>query len=121
MKRTSFLPARHSTSYISVFNTVSRYVRWVWLFCGCGFVQFIMASDTVETDSALPINFQDILRAKENISGMVHNTPVMTCSYLDSTAGFQLFFKCENLQRTGSFKVRRKPSVFVVSDTSLSR
>jgi len=31
---------------------------------------------------------------------------VLTCESLDAMAGAQLFFKCENLQKTGSFKVR---------------
>ena len=59
-----------------------------------------------ETDYTLPISLQDVVRARENIGDMVRNTPVMTCSYLNGVAGFELFFKCENFQRTGSFKVR---------------
>ena len=35
----------------------------------------------------------------------MHRTPVLTCSYLDQLSGYKLFFKCENSQKTGSFKV----------------
>ncbi|KAJ1451072.1 tryptophan synthase beta subunit-like PLP-dependent enzyme [Pelagophyceae sp. CCMP2097] len=40
------------------------------------------------------------------VSAHVHRTPVLTCSHLDARSGRQLFFKCEVLQRTGSFKIR---------------
>lgn len=47
-----------------------------------------------------------ISRAAKGLRGRVHRTPVLTSSFLDSVSGARLFFKCENLQRTGSFKVR---------------
>lgn len=49
---------------------------------------------------------EDIQRARERIAGHVHRTPVMTSEALDEIAGARLFFKCENLQKTGSFKIR---------------
>jgi len=49
----------------------------------------------------------EIKAAAKRISGHVHRTPVMQSSYLDSISNNkQLFFKCENLQKTGSFKAR---------------
>ena len=48
----------------------------------------------------------DILGAAERIQPHVHRTPVMTCRTLDALAGRPLLMKCENLQRTGSFKLR---------------
>ncbi len=36
----------------------------------------------------------------------MHRTPVLTCSALDDLAGRKLFFKCENLQKVGAFKMR---------------
>ncbi|MEY4534108.1 MAG: hypothetical protein RLZZ246_426 [Planctomycetota bacterium] len=48
----------------------------------------------------------DILGAAERIQPHVHRTPVMTCRTLDALAGRPLHMKCENLQRTGSFKLR---------------
>lgn len=49
----------------------------------------------------------DALRAaRQRIAPHIHRTPVMTCASLDRMAGASLFFKCENLQKTGSFKIR---------------
>ena len=60
------------------------------------------------------ISLDSIKKAAERIKGHVHNTPMLTCSYLDSLVGDgkELFFKCENFQKTGSFKVCGAPSVF---------
>lgn len=44
--------------------------------------------------------------ARERISGRVHTTPVLSASRLGARVGVQLFLKCENLQKTGSFKAR---------------
>jgi len=49
---------------------------------------------------------KDVLDARLRLGSDVHKTPIMTSRTLDSLAGAQLFFKCENLQRTGSFKIR---------------
>jgi len=48
----------------------------------------------------------DVLTAAERIQPFVHRTPVLTCETLNRLAGRELFFKCENLQKTGSFKYR---------------
>jgi len=48
----------------------------------------------------------DIKEAKERIALRVHRTPVMTSQSLDEIAGARIYFKCENLQKTGSFKIR---------------
>jgi threonine dehydratase len=60
-----------------------------------------------------PLNFPapnltlDVIRAAHRlISLRIHRTPVITCASLDHIAGARLFFKCENLQKTGSFKIR---------------
>lgn len=48
----------------------------------------------------------DIRRAAERIRPYVHRTPVMTCESLNHMAGAFLFFKCENFQKAGAFKMR---------------
>ncbi|MEC9073262.1 MAG: pyridoxal-phosphate dependent enzyme, partial [Myxococcota bacterium] len=48
----------------------------------------------------------DIKEAAHRIDGQVHRTPVLTCSTLDGLSDRQLFFKCENLQKIGAFKMR---------------
>ncbi len=52
------------------------------------------------------VTLKEVLEARDRISPHVHETPVLTCSTFDVLSGRQLFFKCENLQKTGSFKVR---------------
>lgn len=49
---------------------------------------------------------QDMLTARKRIAPHVHRTPVLTSSYLNGLTGAELFFKCENFQKAGAFKVR---------------
>ena len=51
-------------------------------------------------------DIQDVLAAREALSGVVPRTPVLRSDALDELAGARLWFKAENLQVTGSFKVR---------------
>jgi threonine dehydratase len=51
-------------------------------------------------------SLDDIRVAARRIAPFIHRTPVLTCSALDAMAGARLYFKCENLQKTGSFKIR---------------
>lgn len=51
-------------------------------------------------------SFQDALEARDRIKPYIHQTPVLTSSYLNALTGAELFFKCENFQKAGAFKVR---------------
>lgn len=53
-----------------------------------------------------PPTAADLEAARERLRPLVHHTPVLTSSTLDRRAGAQLFFKCENFQRMGAFKIR---------------
>jgi threonine dehydratase len=53
-----------------------------------------------------PPSWQDIQAAHARIAPRIHRTPVMTSCSLNAMTGAQLFFKCDNLQKTGSFKIR---------------
>ncbi|MFT4242831.1 MAG: threo-3-hydroxy-L-aspartate ammonia-lyase [Acidovorax sp.] len=53
-----------------------------------------------------PPTAADVADAAHRLHGMAHRTPVLRSSTADALLGAQLFFKCENLQRTGSFKFR---------------
>ena len=44
--------------------------------------------------------------AHDRIREHIHRTPVLTSQTLERIAGRALFFKCENLQRVGAFKIR---------------
>jgi threonine dehydratase len=48
----------------------------------------------------------DVEAAARRIDGHARRTPVMTSRLVDEAVGATVFFKCENFQRTGSFKFR---------------
>jgi threonine dehydratase len=50
--------------------------------------------------------YQDMLDAHVRIQPHIKRTPVLTSAFLDELTGAQLFFKCENFQTPGAFKVR---------------
>jgi len=52
------------------------------------------------------IQFAHIVQAAERIRPIARRTPVMTSASFDAAAGVFAFFKCENLQRGGAFKIR---------------
>ena len=53
-------------------------------------------------------DYAAVRAASARIGSELHRTPVLTCRSLDKKAGagVELFFKAENLQKTGSFKAR---------------
>lgn len=66
--------------------------------------------------------WEKILEAHRRIAPHIHRTPVLTSSSLDAMAGGQLYFKCENLQKTGSFKMRgASNAVFSLTDAEATR
>jgi len=68
------------------------------------------------------LTIDDIRGAARRIAPYVHRTPVMTSSALDARAGCALFFKCENLQRVGAFKMRGAANaVFSLDDRAAAR
>lgn len=50
--------------------------------------------------------YEDMLAAHERIKPHIRRTPVRTSDYLNDLTGAELFFKCENFQEPGAFKVR---------------
>lgn len=61
--------------------------------------------------------YDDVVAAHERIRPYIHRTPVLTSSFLDDLTGATLFFKCENFQKAGAFKVRgASNAVFGLSD-----
>lgn len=60
-----------------------------------------------ETITKLNIpTFEDVLAAHDRVRPYIHQTPVLTSSYLNGLTGAELHFKCENFQKAGAFKVR---------------
>ena len=56
--------------------------------------------------SELPITYRDVVAAHERIAGVVHRTPILTSRTVDEAVNARVFFKCENFQRAGAFKLR---------------
>jgi threonine dehydratase len=54
----------------------------------------------------LAISFDDVAAAARRLAGISHRTPVLRSAGADARSGATLFFKCENLQRVGAFKIR---------------
>jgi threonine dehydratase len=52
------------------------------------------------------LTIEHIREAQARLGTRVHRTPVLTSRAFDEMAGRSVFFKCENMQRTGSFKIR---------------
>ncbi len=50
--------------------------------------------------------FTDVVTAHQLISPYIHHTPVLTSKSINRIIGAEIFFKCENLQKTGAFKFR---------------
>ena len=68
------------------------------------------------TDMIVP-TFEDMLDAHERIAPHIHRTLVLTSSFMNELTGAELFFKCENFQKAGAFKVRgASNAVFGLSD-----
>src|SRR5437016_6918612 len=58
----------------------------------------------MSADSLLTI--EDVRAAAQRVAGRVDRTPVISSAAFDDASGCRVFFKCENLQRAGSFKIR---------------
>ncbi|MEV4556966.1 threonine ammonia-lyase [Kitasatospora sp. NPDC049285] len=53
-----------------------------------------------------PITVDDVRGAQKMLAGVARVTPMQTSRHLSGVAGTPVHLKCENLQRTGSFKLR---------------
>jgi threonine dehydratase len=61
------------------------------------------SSPSIEKPMATWDNIQE---AHARIAPRIHRTPVLRSATIDALCGTDIFFKCENLQKTGSFKIR---------------
>lgn len=52
------------------------------------------------------ITLDDIQEAHDRIRLYIHRTPVLTSHTLNRITGAELYFKCENFQKIGAFKIR---------------
>ena len=64
----------------------------------------------------------DIQQAAQRIQPLIHRTPVLTSESIDWMAGCRIFFKCENFQKAGAFKMRGAANaVLLLSEAERSR
>src|SRR6056297_291709 len=72
-------------------------------------------------DAPIP-SYDDVVAAHERIKPYIHRTPVLTSQYFNELTGAELFFKCENFQKAGAFKVRGAcNAVFGLSDAEAEK
>jgi len=67
-------------------------------------------------------DLSDVKIAHERISPHIHYTPIVTSQFLDAKTDAKLFFKCENFQKAGAFKVRgASNAVFGLDDATAAK
>lgn len=67
-----------------------------------------------------PPVYRDIEAAHRRIRSYIHRTPVFTSRFFNELTGAEIFFKCENLQRAGAFKIRGAANaIFSLSEEEL--
>jgi threonine dehydratase len=69
------------------------------------FIFFFGRFSTFNLYMNLPIK-NDLQQAYERVQSYVHETPVVTSRLLDELSGAEIYFKCENFQKMGAFKMR---------------
>lgn len=53
------------------------------------------------------MNYKEkLIESHKRIKPFIHRTPVLTSSYINSLSGADIYFKCENFQKMGAFKMR---------------
>ena len=68
------------------------------------------------------ITIKEIQKAHKRIIPFIHRTPVFTNKSLNQESGADLYFKCENFQKAGSFKIRGATNaVMLLSDEDLNK
>ena len=49
---------------------------------------------------------EDLLKSHQRIKPFINNTPILSSSTLNKKLDCEVFFKCENFQKMGAFKMR---------------
>ena len=60
----------------------------------------------ITTTESMQVTRESILEAHKRIKPYIHQTPVLTNATINAIAGSDLYFKCENFQKIGAFKIR---------------
>ena len=68
------------------------------------------------------VTFEDVRAAAVRIRPIAHRTPVLTSRGFNAEAGVKVFFKCENFQIGGAFKIRGAANlIFSIPDAETHR
>ncbi|MCZ4408364.1 pyridoxal-phosphate dependent enzyme [Cryomorphaceae bacterium 1068] len=68
------------------------------------------------------MNRNRLLAAHDRIRPFIHHTPVLTSTLINELVGAEVFFKCENFQKMGAFKMRGATNaVLQLTDEQRSR
>ncbi|MEK9691187.1 MAG: pyridoxal-phosphate dependent enzyme, partial [Pelagibacteraceae bacterium] len=54
----------------------------------------------------MEITKKDLEDCHKRIRPFIHNTPVLRSSFIDKLCGAEVYFKCDNFQKMGAFKMR---------------
>ncbi|MBK7029406.1 MAG: pyridoxal-phosphate dependent enzyme [Bacteroidales bacterium] len=65
------------------------------------------------------IEKEDILEAGKRIRNYIHRTPVLSSASINEITGAKIFFKCENLQKAGAFKMRGASNALLLLNEQL--
>jgi threonine dehydratase len=63
-------------------------------------------SEATAEVTSLSVTYADVEAAARRLTGIAHRTPVLTSRTVNQRTNAEVFLKCENFQRTGSFKFR---------------
>jgi len=74
---------------------------------------------SVDNGLRIPV-FADVVAAAARIAPHIVRTPVMRSPAFDARAGREVYFKCENLQTGGAFKLRGAMNVLLQLDPALT-
>jgi threonine dehydratase len=81
-----------------------------------------MATITNQPENFVAPPWSSIVEAHARIAPRIHRTPVLTSTSIDAMTGARLFFKCDNFQKTGSFKIRGATNaIFSLTEAEISR
>ena len=66
-------------------------------------------------------NKEDLLKSHQRIKPFINNTPILTSSTLNKKLDCQIFFKCENFQKMGAFKMSASNCLLKMDQEKLSK
>jgi len=61
----------------------------------------------------------EIKDAHERIAPYIHRTPILTSKSIDEISGAEIYFKCENFQKIGAFKIRGASNAILQLDNKI--